>query len=186
MKIRQGDTVVVITGKDRGKKGSVLRVLPEKNRVVVGGINMRVKHVKKTPNAAGQRISFEASIHASNVMLADPKDGKPTRVGFTLDAKGNKARVAKKSGTVLERGKVKADAAKKAPQAASADKAETKAKTQKKKKEEASAAPTKAPFWKRVGFGSDVSEDGSASDKAAGEGGSASGTQHVRSASRGS
>lgn len=69
MKIHNGDLVVINTGKDKGKQGTVLRVLESKNRVVVEGINMRVRHIKKTAQSAGQRISYEASIHASNVQI---------------------------------------------------------------------------------------------------------------------
>ena len=100
MKIRNGDTVIVITGKDKGKTGTVLRILPDANRVVVADINMRTRHVKATAQSAGQKITYEASLDASNVMLVDPKTNKPTRVGYKIE-NGKKVRVAKKSGTVL-------------------------------------------------------------------------------------
>jgi large subunit ribosomal protein L24 len=99
MKIRKGDTVVVLTGKDKGKQGEILRAMPSANRVVVKGINMVKKNVKPSAaNAEGGITAKEMSIHASNVALVDPKSGKPTRVGFKTDAKGVKTRVAKKSG----------------------------------------------------------------------------------------
>lgn len=101
MKIRNGDTVVVINGKDKGKTGNVLRVLPNKNRVVVADINMRTRHMKATPQQPGQKIVYEASLDVSNVMLIDPKTKKRTRIGFGTDAKGNKVRIAKVSKEVL-------------------------------------------------------------------------------------
>lgn len=99
MKIRKGDTVIVLTGKDKGKQGEILRAMPSANRVVVKGINLVKKNVKPSAkNAEGGIVAKEMSIHASNVALIDPKSGKPTRVGFKTDAKGVKTRVAKKSG----------------------------------------------------------------------------------------
>jgi large subunit ribosomal protein L24 len=99
MKIRKGDTVVVLTGKDKGKQGEILRAMPSANRVVVKGINLVKKNTKPSAkNAEGGIVAKEMSIHASNVALVDPKSGKPTRVGFKVDAKGVKTRVAKKSG----------------------------------------------------------------------------------------
>lgn len=99
MKIRKGDTVTVLTGKDKGKQGEILRTIPSENRVVVKGINMVKKNVKPSAaNAEGGIIAKELSIHASNVALVDPKSGKATRVGFKVDAKGVKTRIAKKSG----------------------------------------------------------------------------------------
>ena len=97
MKLRTGDTVVVISGKDKGKTGSILRLLPNKNRVVVADINMRTRHIKATPQQAGQKITYEASLDASNVMLVDPKTKKRSRVGFAVE-KGKKTRIAKASG----------------------------------------------------------------------------------------
>ena len=97
-KIKKGDKVVVITGKDKGKTGEVTKVLVAEQRVVVAGINQVKKHTK--PSAAGQGgiVTKEASIHVSNVALADPKDGKATRVGFKIDKEGKKQRIAKRSG----------------------------------------------------------------------------------------
>ncbi|HWL88289.1 MAG TPA: 50S ribosomal protein L24 [Polyangiaceae bacterium] len=91
-----GDTVVVITGKDKGKKGKVARVFREENRVLVEGVNLVHRHTRPTPrNTNGGIIEREQPIHASNVMLVDPSTGKPTRVHFKTDDKGNKIRVAK-------------------------------------------------------------------------------------------
>lgn len=103
MKIRSGDTVAIIAGKEKGKSGRVLRVIHSQNRVVVEGLNMRVRHIKRTPQQAGQRVQFEAALAISNVMLVDPKTKKPTRVGYTVDKKtGRKDRVAKKSKEIIK------------------------------------------------------------------------------------
>jgi len=98
MKIKKGDTVVILTGKDKGKQGEILKVMPQDNRVIVKGCNMVKKHQRPTATNPGGIVAQEASIHASNVALADPKTGKPTRVGFKTDSKGGKTRIAKKSG----------------------------------------------------------------------------------------
>ena len=100
MKLKTGDTVVVITGKDRNKTGKITKVLVEKNRVVVEGINRVTKHVRKTKTKAGEKIQFEAAIHASNVMLIDPKTKKGTRIGISKE-NGKRVRIAKKSKTIL-------------------------------------------------------------------------------------
>ncbi|WP_394842958.1 50S ribosomal protein L24 [Pendulispora brunnea] len=95
-RLHTGDTVVVITGKDKGKKGKIARILREDNRVVVEGVNLVHRHTRPTPrNPNGGIIEREQPIHASNVMLVDPSTGKPTRVHFKTDDKGNKIRVAK-------------------------------------------------------------------------------------------
>lgn len=156
MKIHTGDTVVVISGKDKGKQGTVIRVLESSNRVVVEGVNMRVRHIKKTPNQAGQRVSYEASLHASNVMILDPKTKKPTRIGYKVDAKtGKKTRVARASGEVIAKAAT-AKASKGAKRSADAKAPEKKA----EKKEEASKGPAaKQPFWKR-GFKAEEGEAG--------------------------
>ncbi len=112
MKISQGDTVAIIAGKDKGKQGTVIRVLKDENRVIVSGINLVTKHVKKTPQSAGKIIRFEHSLDASNVAVVDPKTKKPTRIGYKLDDKGHKVRVAKKSGTILEKVQLSKDALK--------------------------------------------------------------------------
>lgn len=98
LKIKKGDQVIVLTGKDKGKKGEVLRVIPEDNRVVVAGVNVVTKHVKPSQTSAGGIQKTELSVHASNVAVADPKSGKPTRVGSKVLKDGKKVRVAKKSG----------------------------------------------------------------------------------------
>ena len=102
MKIKKGDTVEVLTGKDKGKRGEVLRALPEDNKVVVEGVAMVKRHMK--PNAANQQggiVEHEAAIDASNVALIDPKTDKPTRVGYLIKEDGTKVRVSKKSGAEL-------------------------------------------------------------------------------------
>ena len=100
-KIKKGDKVVVIAGKDKGKTGDVLQVIVSENRVVVSGINVAKRHTKAQGANEGGIINKNMPIHISNVQLRDPKSGKPTRVGFkTLDG-GKKARVAKRSGEVI-------------------------------------------------------------------------------------
>lgn len=154
MKIHTGDTVLIISGKDKGKQGTVLRVLASKNHVVVEGANMRTRHIKKTVQSAGQRIQYEASLDASKVMIVDPKTKKPTRVGYSIDAKtGSKKRIAKASGEVIV--KAKATAKKSAPK----KDGETAAKPEKKK--ESSKPENKQAFWKRgaaKGDSADVKE----------------------------
>jgi large subunit ribosomal protein L24 len=164
MKISLGDTVVIIAGKDKGKKGSVMRVLKNENRVIVAEVNMVTKHVKKTPQAPGRKVRIEHSIHASNVMLIDPKTGKGTRVGYKIDAKGKKTRIARGSGSELVRVKVSAEDQKKAGAEKSAE-----------------PAKKKAPFWKKAG--PSVASD---SDTKAEAGPATSTPGHTRSAGRGS
>ncbi len=101
LKIKKGDQVVVITGKDKGKKGEVTKVLPAENRIVVAGVNQMTKHRKPSQFAAGGIEKIEASIHVSNVALADPKTGKATRVGYQTLKDGKKVRVARKSGETI-------------------------------------------------------------------------------------
>lgn len=101
MKIKKGDTVIVTTGTYKGVKGEVTRVIPADNKVVVTGVNLKSKHRKPTQTNAGGIEKIEAPIHVSNVAIADPKTGKPTRVGFKFEADGTKVRVAKKSGEAL-------------------------------------------------------------------------------------
>lgn len=102
MKIKKGDSVVVIAGKDKGVKGEVLEVMPEDRRVVVQGVNVVKKHRKPSQVSAGGIEKVERPIHVSNVALADPKTGKATRVGYTTLKGGKKVRVAKKSGETVE------------------------------------------------------------------------------------
>ncbi|MBW9061708.1 50S ribosomal protein L24 [Rhizobium herbae] len=99
-KIRKGDKVVVLTGKDKGRSGEVLQVLPKEDRAVVRGINMVKRHQRQTQSQEAGIINKEASIHLSNIAVAD-KDGKPTRVGFKV-VEGKKVRVAKRSGEVID------------------------------------------------------------------------------------
>jgi large subunit ribosomal protein L24 len=100
-RIKKGDTVAVISGRDKGKTGTVLRVMPEDGKVVVQGINMVTKHQKPTQRAPeGKRFQKEAPIHASKVMPVDPQTGKPTRVRFKVEG-DKKVRIAVKSGTAL-------------------------------------------------------------------------------------
>ncbi len=103
--VRKGDTVMVVAGKERGKRGRVLRVIPEKNRVVVERVNMIKKHQRPTQRLRqGGIIEREGSIHLSNVMLLDPTSGKPTRVGMRALSDGKKARLARKSGELIDKG----------------------------------------------------------------------------------
>ena len=98
MKVKVGDNVKVLTGKDKGKEGKVLFTLRKKDRVVVEGVNIVKKHRKGNGQESGGIVEIEAPIHASNVMLVDPKTKKPTRVGITMDEKNNKKiRISKKS-----------------------------------------------------------------------------------------
>ena len=103
MKIRKGDQVVVITGRDRGKKGEVVRVLPTENRVVVQGVNMIKRHTKASRTEAGGIVEREAPIHASNVAHVDPKSGDATKVGFKFLDDGRKVHFARGSGEVIDR-----------------------------------------------------------------------------------
>lgn len=102
MKIKKGDTVIVLSGKDKGKKGEVLKAIPAKSRVIVQGVNVVKKHNRPTQLSAGGIEEKELSIHVSNVALADPKEDKPTRVGYKTLESGKKIRVAKRSGETVE------------------------------------------------------------------------------------
>lgn len=103
MKIRQNDEVIVISGKYKGTKGKVSKALPKTHQVIVEGVNERKKHIKPDQNnPQGKIITIYAPIDVSNVAIVDPKDGKPSRVGYKLDADGNKVRIAKKSGAVIK------------------------------------------------------------------------------------
>jgi large subunit ribosomal protein L24 len=99
-KIRKGDSVVVLSGKDKGRTGEVLQVMPKDDKAVVRGINVVKRHQRQTQTQEAGIISKEAPIHLSNLAVADPKDGKPTRVGFRVED-GKKVRVAKRSGEVI-------------------------------------------------------------------------------------
>ena len=102
MRIKKGDQVIVITGRDKGKTGEVIKSMPKENKVIVQGINLVKRHTKPTQESAGGIISKEAPIHVSNVALIDPKDGKATRVGFKVED-GKKVRVSKRSGEVISK-----------------------------------------------------------------------------------
>ena len=98
-RLRKGDTVVVISGKDKGKKGKIARILVDDDKVIVEGINLIKRHMRPSPkNPQGGILEREAAIHACKVMPVDPKTGKGTRVKFSIDDKGKKTRVAVKSG----------------------------------------------------------------------------------------
>ncbi|MCY0094748.1 50S ribosomal protein L24 [Hoeflea ulvae] len=100
-KIRKGDKVVVLTGKDKGRTGEVLAVMPKEDRAVVRGLNVVKRHQRQTQTQEAGIINKEASLHISNLAFADPKDGKPTRVGFRVEG-DKKVRVAKRSGVVID------------------------------------------------------------------------------------
>ena len=102
MNFKQGDKVVVIAGSSKGKEGTITKVLRCSNKVVVEGVNMVKKHVKPNGQTAGSIIEMEAPIHASNVMILDPKTKKGTRIGHTVNKEGKKVRVCKKSNEVLD------------------------------------------------------------------------------------
>ena len=102
LKVRRGDTVMVISGKEKGKRGEVERVLPRENRVVVGGVNVRTRHARPSQQNQEGLYTFEAPIHVSNVMLVDLDSGEPTRVGYRFADSGEKIRVSKKSGKDID------------------------------------------------------------------------------------
>jgi large subunit ribosomal protein L24 len=99
-KLRKGDQVVVIAGKDKGLKGEITRVLPKDNKAVVSGVNVAIRHQRQTQGSQGGRIAKEMPIELSNLALVDPKSGEPTRVGFRFE-NGDKVRYAKKSGETI-------------------------------------------------------------------------------------
>jgi large subunit ribosomal protein L24 len=101
-KIKKGDKVVVLTGRDKGKSGEVLEVRPEEERALVRGVNLVKRHQKQSANQQGGIISKEAAIQLSNLAVADPKDGRPTRVGFKVLDDGRKVRFAKRSGDLID------------------------------------------------------------------------------------
>ncbi len=104
-KIKKGDKVVVLTGRDKGRSGEVIEVRPAEHRALVRGVNMVKRHQKQTAQQEGGIISKEAPIHLSNIAYADPKDGKPTRIGFKVVGEGEerrRVRVAKRSGAEID------------------------------------------------------------------------------------
>ncbi len=102
MNFKTGDKVIVISGKDKGKEGKITHVLRAENRVVVEGVNIVKKHLKGNGQTAGSITEVEAPIHASNVMIKDPKTNKPTRIGHSVNKDGKKIRVTKKSNSSLD------------------------------------------------------------------------------------
>ena len=101
-KLRKGDDVVVLSGRDKGKTGSILRVLSTKDRVIVDGVNMVKRHTRPSQAQPGGIVDKEAPIHISNVAIADPKDGSATRIGYKFLEDGRKVRFSKRSGEVID------------------------------------------------------------------------------------
>ncbi len=102
LKIRKGDKVIVLAGKDKGKHGEVLKILPKENRVIVQGVNMIRRHQRQSQTQEGGIIAKEAPIQVSNLAIEDPSDGTPTRVGWKILNDGRKVRYAKKSGETID------------------------------------------------------------------------------------
>ena len=103
LKLKKGDKVIVIAGKDKGKTGEITKVLVKESKVLVSGINVAKRHTKPSQENAGGIVSKEMPIHISNVAFVDPKTSKPTRLGVKVDKDGHKVRVAKKSGEVVDK-----------------------------------------------------------------------------------
>ncbi len=103
LKIKKGDEVIVLTGRDKGKKGEVLRVIPKENRAIVQGVNIVKRHTRPSQTQAGGIVEREAPIHVSNLAHVDPKTGEPTRIGFRFLEDNRKVRYAKRSGEVIDR-----------------------------------------------------------------------------------
>jgi large subunit ribosomal protein L24 len=101
LKVKKGDKVVVITGRDKGKSGEIVKVLREENRVIVQGVNVARRHQKQSMSQEGGIVQKELAIHVSNVALIDPKSDKPTRVGYKMDGE-RKIRIARRSGEALD------------------------------------------------------------------------------------
>jgi large subunit ribosomal protein L24 len=102
LKVKKGDHVVVVAGRDKGKRGEVLQVIPDENRALVQGVNIVVRHQKQTAQQEGGKLSKEAPIHISNIALEDPSSGEPTRVGYKILDDGRKVRFAKRSGEKID------------------------------------------------------------------------------------
>ncbi len=102
LKIKKGDKVVILAGRDKGRTGEVLRVIPDENRAVVDGVNMVKRHQRQTKDREAGIVNKPAALDLSNIALADPKDGKATRVGFKILDGGRKVRVAKRSGELID------------------------------------------------------------------------------------
>ena len=101
-KIKKGDKVIVLAGRDKGKSGEVIEVRPSESRALVRGVNMVRRHQRQTAALQGGIISKEAPVHLSNLSIADPKDGKPTRIGFKILKDGRKVRIARRSGEAID------------------------------------------------------------------------------------
>ncbi len=102
LKIRKGDHVIVTSGKDKGKHGEVLKVMPKDQRAIVQGVNLVRRHQRQTQTQEGGIVSKEAAIHISNLAIEDPTDGKPSRIGWKILNDGRKVRYAKRSGEVID------------------------------------------------------------------------------------
>lgn len=100
-KIKKGDEVIVLTGKDKGKKGEIMKMIPAKSRAVVQGINLVKRHTRQTQTEEGGIITKEASIHVSNLALIDPKSGEATKVGYKFEKDGTKVRISRASGEAI-------------------------------------------------------------------------------------
>ncbi len=101
-KIKKGDKVIVLTGRDKGRSGEVIEVRPSESRALVRGVNMVRKHQRQTAALQGGIVTKEATVHLSNLAIADPKDGKPTRIGFKILKDGRKVRIARRSGEAID------------------------------------------------------------------------------------
>lgn len=101
-KIKKGDTVIVLAGRDKGKSGEVVKVMPKETRALVRGVNLVKRHQRQTANQEGGIVTKEAAIHLSNLGIRDPRDGKPSRVGFKFLDDGRKVRFAKRSGDLID------------------------------------------------------------------------------------
>ena len=102
LKIKKGDKVVVLAGRDKGKRGEILKVFPTENRAVVRGVNVVRRHQKQSASQEGGIIAKEGPIHISNIAIEDPKDGEPSRIGYRILDDGRKVRFAKRSGEVID------------------------------------------------------------------------------------
>jgi large subunit ribosomal protein L24 len=101
-KLKKGDRVVVLSGRDRGKEGEITRVMPKEGRAIVSGVNMVIRHMRQSARTQGGRVPMEAPIDMSNLAIVDPKEGGASRVGFRFLEDGTKVRYAKKSGEVID------------------------------------------------------------------------------------
>jgi large subunit ribosomal protein L24 len=101
-RIKKGDRVIVISGRDKGRKGEVLKVMTKEDRALISGVNMVKRHQKQSARAQGGIVNKEAPVHLSNIAHVDPKSGEPTRIGFRVLGDGRKVRFAKKSGEVID------------------------------------------------------------------------------------